>query len=289
MRNILLTGANGYIGRHVLKELVSRGEKVTAIVKNRPVVVIPQVTYCEQDLFDNKKIMELLSQPYDLCIHLAWENGFIHNHPSHMESLSAHFKFIETVLSAGVKHVAVMGSMHEVGYFEGEINEHTPDNPLSLYGISKVALKKSLLKYIEQNYPQTTFQWLRGYYVLGDDKHNNSVFSKMLIAAESGKKMFPFTSGKHAFDFIEIEELAKQIVDITSQKAVTGIIECCSGHPVSLGKMAEGFIVKNQLGIKLEYGAFAEPVYESSAIWGSTKKLEEAHKILENYNNCMNI
>lgn len=281
MRNILLTGANGYIGRHVLQELVARGEQVTAVVLQEPNEKIPQVTYIVQDIFDEEKMSKLLTRPYDLCIHLAWEKGFVHNHPVHMENLSAHFKFIKNLLIAGVKHIAVMGSMHEIGYYEGEINEHTAENPHSLYGIAKVALRKALRQYIVQNYPESTFQWLRGYYVLGDDQNNNSVFSKILLAAKEGKESFSFTSGKHAFDFIKIEELARQIADVTSQTKVNGIIECCSGRAVSLGEMAEKFIVDNKLNIKLEYGAFAEPAYESPAVWGSTEKLNEIRNILK--------
>jgi len=280
MRNILLTGANGYIGQHVLQELARRGEQITAVVCQSSDNPFSQVTYRVQDIFDFSKTDELLVQPYDLCIHLAWEKGFIHNHPSHIENLSNHFRFIEKLLASGIKHIAVMGSMHEIGYIEGEINEKTLANPLSLYGIAKTTLRKSISKYIEQNYPETVFQWLRGYYVLGDDRNNNSVFSKILLAAERGDKTFPFVSGKHAFDFIKIDELAKQIVDVTSQKEITGIIECCSGKAVTLGEMAEKFISQNNLQIKLEYCAFAEPAYESGAVWGSTKKLNEARMIL---------
>lgn len=280
MRDILLTGANGYVGRYVLKELVKRGERVTSVVRHQPAAAIPQVTYCVQDLFDDEKTEDLLFRQYDLCIHLAWENGFVHNHPSHMENLSAHFKFIERLLTAGVKHIAIMGSMHEIGCFEGEINEYTDEKPLSLYAIAKVALRRSLVKYIEQKYPETVFQWLRGYYIIGDDRNNHSVFSKMLTAAESGKKTFPFTSGKHAFDFIEVKELARQVADVTAQTAVTGVIECCSGHPIALGDMAAAFIAQHQLEIELEYGAFAEPPYESAAVWGSPEKLNKARTVL---------
>lgn len=73
MRNILLTGANGYIGRHVLQELVARGEQVSAVVLQQPNERLPQVTYIIQDIFDEEKMSKLLIRPYDLCIHLAWE------------------------------------------------------------------------------------------------------------------------------------------------------------------------------------------------------------------------
>lgn len=38
-----------------------------------------------------------------------------------------------------------MGTMHEVGYWEGAIDEHTPCNPQSQYGIAKNAMRQSLM------------------------------------------------------------------------------------------------------------------------------------------------
>ena len=45
------------------------------------------------------------------------------------------------MIIGGVKKVTIMGSMHEIGFWEGAIKEDTPCNPLSLYGVSKNALK----------------------------------------------------------------------------------------------------------------------------------------------------
>lgn len=58
-----------------------------------------------------------------------------------MEDLPSHYLFIKNLLEGGLKHIAVMGTMHEVGFFEGSIKEDTPTNPQSLYGIAKNALR----------------------------------------------------------------------------------------------------------------------------------------------------
>ena len=43
-----------------------------------------------------------------------------------------------------------MGTMHEIGYWEGAIDENTPCNPLSMYGIAKDALRRCMIQYTQQ-------------------------------------------------------------------------------------------------------------------------------------------
>ena len=59
----------------------------------------------------------------DVCIHLAWRDGFRHNSAAHMKDLSSHVTFLNTLIDGGLKDLSVMGTMHEVGYWEGAINE----------------------------------------------------------------------------------------------------------------------------------------------------------------------
>ena len=61
------------------------------------------------------------------------------------------------MIAGGVKQVAVMGSMHEVGFFGGSINENTACNPQSLYGISKNALRRVVE--LECENKNIVFQW----------------------------------------------------------------------------------------------------------------------------------
>ena len=67
-----------------------------------------------------------------------------------------------------------------------------------------------------------------------------------------------------------MELLADQIAAAVMQTEVTGIINCCSGEPISLGEMAERFIRDNGLNIRLEYGAFPDRAYDSPGVWGDS-------------------
>lgn len=268
---VLVTGANGYIGRHVVEKLLSLGQEVVA-ADIRLGNVDSHATKFEIDLFSTTldTIYEQTGKP-DVCIHMAWRNGFVHNSPMHMQDLSSHYKFLTSMIDQGLKHLSVMGSMHEVGYWEGMITEDTPCNPISDYAIAKDALRRSIVSYCQRN--KVVLQWIRGYYITGDDKNNHSIFSKILEAEENGQEWFPFTTGKTKYDFISIDEMAYQISKTAIQDDVTGIINCCSGNPVSLADKVEQFLKDNNLKIKLRYGAFPDRPYDSPCIYGDPSKI----------------
>ena len=196
-----------------------------------------------------------------------------------MGMLSQHYAFIKNMIDGGVKYLSVMGTMHEIGYYEGCVDENTPTNPLSMYGIAKNALRQSSLLLAEKS--NTALMWLRAYYILGDDSNNNSIFSKITQMEHEGKASFPFVSGKNKYDFINVDELAKQIAIASTQSEVTGIINCCSGKPVSLADKVNEFIEKNYFSIRPDYGKFPERPYDSPAIWGDNTKI---NLIMEKYN-----
>ncbi len=268
---ILVTGANGYIGRHAVSKLLDMGHEVIAAD-----IYLDKIDACaykiELDLFSQSmdSIYEELGRP-DACLHMAWRNGFIHNSSSHIHDLYGHYRFLTALIDKGLKHIAVMGTMHEVGYWEGMIVEDTPCNPISEYAIAKDALRRCMISYCQRN--NVILQWIRGFYILGDDKQNHSIFSKILEAEENGQEWFPFTKGKTRYDFITIDELAYQIAKTVTQTKVNGIINCCSGVPISLADRVEQFLKENHLKIKLRYGAFPDRPYDSPCIYGDPSKI----------------
>ena len=275
---ILVTGANGYIGRHAVKALLEKGHTVIAVGRQLD-QVDARATKIHADIFNlPEDPFNTWHQP-DALLHLAWQDGFIHNASSHIEGLPKHLRFVQSLVDAGLQQLIVMGSMHEVGFYEGQINEETPCRPTSFYGIAKNSLRQALDVYLKDK--AVSFQWLRAFYVVGDDASNHSIFTKILEKECQGEASFPFTDGQAQYDFIRIKDLAQQIATVAEQKGVTGIIHCCSGTPVRIKDAVEAFLSEHQLNIKPAYGTFPTRPYDSKIIYGDNAKIkrlmEQAH------------
>ena len=275
---ILVTGANGYLGQGVVKAILDKGHEVIATdlkinnIDNRAKKI-------EANLFEVECPYDFFEKP-DAVLHMAWRDGFIHYSDSHINDLYKHYEFIKKLLEAGLKKIAVMGSMHEIGFWEGAIKDETPCNPLSLYGISKNALRDLVKILTKQN--NAEYQWLRGFYIVGNSQYGASVFSKITQAANEGKTEFPFTMGENQYDFIDYDQFCLQVATTITQNKINGIINICSGKPEKLADRVERSIRDNNYDIKLNYGAFPDRPYDSKAVWGDSSKINEILKNGEN-------
>lgn len=276
MKKILVTGANGYLGQGIVKTLLDMGNIVIA-------------SDIDVKYVDNRAIKKAcnifeLNDPYNYCeqpdvlLHLAWRDGFVHYSDSHIIDLPKHYAFLKLMAKSNIETISVMGSMHEIGFFEGSIDENTPCRPESFYGIAKNALREITRMYCKQF--EKNFQWLRGYYIVGDSSVGSSIFSKICKSAEDGKKTFPFTMGLNQFDFVDYDVFCNQVAVTIMQNEINGIINICSGRPEKLSDRVERFIKEHNFDIKLEYGKFPDRPYDSKAVWGNSTKIE---KIMNNY------
>ena len=248
MKTILVTGAAGYIGRHVVKKALDMGYRVIAsdfAFKG----VDERAEFCDVPIFSgDKNIYAALGKP-DVCIHMAWRDGFRHNASSHMKDLSSHVTFLNNMAAGGLSDLTVMGQ----------------------YGIAKNALRQSMMLSLQGS--SCNLHWLRAYYITGDEAHGSSIFAKIAQAELDGKTTFPFTSGQNKYDFIDLDELATMIVAASVQNKVNGIINVCTGQPRTLADRVEQFLRDKNYKIKLDYGVFPDRPYDSPGVWGDPTKI----------------
>lgn len=268
---ILVTGANGYLGQGIVKHILDCGNEVVAadfVVDH----VDERADRKACNLFEVENPYYYFGQP-DVLLHLAWRDGFVHYSDAHISNLPKHYEFIKSFAESDVKMISAMGSMHEIGFFEGSIKEETPCNPITPYGISKNALRELTAMLCKQK--KKKFMWLRGYYIVGNSKYGSSIFSKITAAETEGKEEFPFTMGLNQFDFIDYDDFCEQVARAVGQDEVLGVINICSGYPEKLADRVERFIKENRYKIKLKYGAFPDRPYDSKAVWGDGRKIDE--------------
>ncbi|MFH0976236.1 MAG: NAD-dependent epimerase/dehydratase family protein [Spirochaetota bacterium] len=277
---ILVTGATGFIGTHVINELLkSRNHDVfaTAIESSDKAKIFDwfkSVKYIECDLNNSKKNFFSFFEHPDLLIHLSWQGLPNYKELFHFEkNLFSNYFFIKNIIENGLKNLSVIGTCFEYGLQEGCLSESFETKPINSYGLAKDTLRKFILEL--NNKFQFSFKWIRLFYLYGEGQSKNSILEQLKTALANNEAVFNMSGGEQLRDYLPIEKVAEYIVKISSQKDFTGIINCCSGEPISIRRLVENYLEANNKQIKLNLGYYPYPDYEPMAFWGDDKKLKQ--------------
>ena len=133
-------------------------------------------------------------------------------------------------------------------------------------------------KFLEQLQKKIDFdlKWIRLFYMHGKGQSPNSILSQLDKVLERGETDFNMSGGEQLRDYLPVEKVVEYIVKIAMQNKVNGIINCCSGAPVSIRKLVENYLEKKHKSLHLNLGCYPYPDYEPMAFWGHTKKLKMA-------------
>jgi dTDP-6-deoxy-L-talose 4-dehydrogenase (NAD+) len=274
---ILVTGATGFVGSHVINELLKYDHQIIIAVRNKNSVKhlqdkIKVIEFDLDNLQSNKNYFSESGKP-DLLIHLAWQGLPNYKEKFHLEkNLPSHSAFLKNIVSNGLQNLVVTGTCFEYGMKEDCLSEEMESDPQNPYALAKDKLRKFLEELQKQN--SFTLKWIRLFYMYGKWQNPNSLLSQLETALQKGDKVFNMSGGEQLRDYLPIETVAEYIVRIALQNKITGIINCCSGVPIKVKTFVEKYLEKNKKKINLNLGYYPYPDYEAMAFWGDAKKLK---------------
>lgn len=278
---IVVTGATGFIGNHLIKELLKdMNNEVIATSRDtekaKKYEWFTKVKYISYDLdsLEEINLFEYFDKP-DRVIHLAWDGLPNYNDLIHIEkNLFNNYQFIKNLVANGLKDITITGTCFEYGLINGCLSEDIQTNPSNSYAIAKDNLRKfieELKKQFEFNY-----KWIRLFYMYGEGQGEKSLIALLDKAIQNAEKEFNMSSGEQLRDYLHVQKVASYISKIVLQNQIDNqIINCCSGKPISIRKFVENYLDEKSYSMKLHLGYYPYPSYEPMAFWGDNTKLKK--------------
>lgn len=227
---ILLTGANGFLGRYVLDELNRQGIQ-TVIVGRRPV---PDFDFIEADLLSSPDFAALVKESRAThLLHLAWyaEHGKYWTSPLNLRWVDATTRLVEAFCEADGQQVVVAGSCAEYDWSHGYCREDsTPLNPTTLYGAAKDATRRLIMAMCAQY--QVPCAWSRVFLPFGTGESRQRLIPSLIEVFQAKRPAFEVNALAYR-DFLHASDVAKGFVALL-QNGASGAYNISSGQPVPL-------------------------------------------------------
>jgi nucleoside-diphosphate-sugar epimerase len=239
LERVLVTGASGFIGSFVTKQLLRRGIYTAVLQRDETVGarlsdIKDQLTIIKHDTRNSASFHEALTafKPQTV-IHLGWAGvgNFDRNSlRTQISNLEFAHELIEATRAAGAQHWIGAGSQAEYGPKNHAISEKDPTDPTTLYGASKLAayhLTKTHCSLLGLRH-----SWLRIFstYGPGDNEHwmIPSLIKQLLQGHEPS-----LTAGEQLWDYLHVEDAACAFIAV-AEGQVEGVFNLGSGEAHSL-------------------------------------------------------
>lgn len=276
---VLVTGGTGFIGKHVIAELLRLGYEVTVVSRKQndqsQVSSETQVNYRNCDLFSATKVAELLVdiQPTHL-LHLAWdvEHGKFWTADSNLEWVKASLSLLQYFVENGGRRVVMAGSCAEYDWSYGYcVEDITPIKPDTLYGKAKAALSTILSAYCRQH--SVSWAWGRIFHLYGPCESPNR-FVPSVTRCMLNNEEVNISQGGKIRDFMHVVDVAGAFANLLNSN-VEGDINIANGDPVRLSEVVD--ILREITGFqgKVNHGAVKPSSFDPDVLFGSSKKLNQ--------------
>ncbi len=237
---VLVTGASGYLGRHVLQRLRLRGAEVTVLGRSLP-AGFEDLPLLRADLLETRDFTPLLAQAGAThLLHLAWyaEYGQYWTSPLNLRWVDATLRLLQAFGETGGRHVFAAGTCAEYDWTYGYLREdHTPMQPQGLYGTAKDATRRlaTALCAAQGSTPGMTLAWGHVFYPFGPGEAAKRMLPS-LIEVFRGRAP-PFGVNTSAFrGMLPVADAAEAFVHLLAG-GHNGRFNICSGQPASIDEV----------------------------------------------------
>ena len=279
MEKVLVTGATGFIGNYVVEKLlqlnchvISSSAKEANARQNSWFAKTDYRPLNLACLSATQNYFEYFDKP-DIMIHLSWEGLSNYKDNFHLErNLPEQIVFLENIIKNGLKNLNITGTCFEYGMKEGKLKEDMEVYPSNPYAQAKNELR-IFIESLQEKYP-FNYKWIRLFYMFGKGQNAKSLLSQLQQAIDKGEETFNMSGGEQTNDFLPVDKVAEYIVTIAMQTKTTGIINCCSGVPVTVKQLVSNYLKTKNKSIKLNLGYYPYPDFEPMHFWGDNSKLK---------------
>ncbi len=275
MKRVLLTGAGGYIGRHMLDDLVSRGFEVHAVSRgaheDRKGIV-----WHTTDLLDSAAVGSLVeSVAASHLIHLAWitEPGAYWESPQNSEWLAASTHLLESFVAHGGKRAVLAGTCAEYDWTDGHCVENvTPLRAKSLYAKTKLAFRDAAYELAKTSDLQIA--WARVFFSFGPHERKERLVPAVINSLLSSDRA-KCSDGSLIRDFMYVVDVAGAMV-ATLDSDFEGDINIASGDDMTLEQLVNRIANRLDATDRVDFGHYPRRPDDPQKISADNSLLSDA-------------
>lgn len=243
IEKVLVTGACGFVGSAVVRELIRTGRSVAIVLRassdtRRLAGLMDRLTLVRADLADIGAIEPPLRDfaPQAL-LHLAWDGvkGADRNSPIQAGNIATSVGLYQLAARLDCQFFLGLGSQAEYGPAAGKLDERAPTRPTTVYGAAKLATCLVLERMAAAE--GRKFAWLRLFSSYGCDDDPSWLIPYMANALLRGERP-SVTAAEQLWDYIHVDDAARAVVSVMDAGA-TGVFNLGSGHAAPLRAVME--------------------------------------------------
>jgi len=262
---ILVTGGAGFIGKHLVKSLIEKGNEVTIFdnysnssKKSISHLIEMGVKSIEGDITNITDIFNA-TKNQDTVIHLAAKISVDESIKNPDETFNVNVEGTRNVLTVcfknHIKNLIVSSSAAIYGETESpeiKIKEETEKKPISPYGKSKLKMEEIINKFVLDHGINCVILRFFNIYGIGQTPEYAGVITKFIQKIKQNKDLEIFGNGMQIRDFVSINDIINSIHNTLSYDK-SGTYNIASGDAITIKELAEKMISSSKKNIKIHY------------------------------------